>query len=121
MPREFIAIQPHILQILADHAGIPKSFDSAGTWRRTAAFGAAATLALLLCIVWTISWSQNRSLLSNSEAVLYNLQSSHSLENLGQLDALRSKIEELEGGPPLSMRWGLYAGDRAIAAQSSLG
>jgi type VI secretion system protein ImpL len=102
--------------VLADHAGMPTSFGSAGTWRRTAAFGATATLALLLCMVWTVSWSKNRSLLANSEAALYNLQSSHSFENLGQLDALRSKIEELESGPPLSMRWGLYAGDRAISA-----
>jgi type VI secretion system protein ImpL len=85
---------------------------------------AAAVLAGLVCLTgFSISFFRNRALESRvQDAVsdLSTLQNTTSqpavIGDLQKLDRLRTELVTLSdyelNGPPLSMRWGLYAGDR---------
>ncbi|HKE23019.1 MAG TPA: type VI secretion protein IcmF/TssM N-terminal domain-containing protein [Bryobacteraceae bacterium] len=91
---------------------------------RNIAFAAATAMLLLLCLCWTISWSGNGQLVDKAAAAVTDARDTNggqlSIEGLRRLDRLRLELADLQtyesGGPPLSLRWGLYSGDRAIAA-----
>jgi type VI secretion system protein ImpL len=115
--------------VLPDHAAEQTSgIDRRVEMYQNIALGAATLLLLLLSLAWLVSWAKNRQLLNQANNVIANVQNTAegqpSLENLEQLDAVRRQLDELRsyeaGHPPLSMRWGLYSGDRAIAALRSV-
>jgi type VI secretion system protein ImpL len=78
---------------------------------RMIAVCAAAAVALLLSILWTVSWAQNRSLIEDANAVNGPRTQELSFENLRKLDSLRRLlVDRLDPPRPLSMNWGLYTG-----------
>jgi type VI secretion system protein ImpL len=89
------------------------------------AFGAASAFGLLVALLWLRSWWNNAGLLNDihdAAGMTYAFQpSAHaipSLDTLRGLDALREQLQTLldydRNGPPWRMRWGLYAGNRAL-------
>jgi type VI secretion system protein ImpL len=91
------------------------------------AFGGLCALAFILCVLWIRSWWNNAGMLENVQtaaAAPYAFQSNQrsvpSLDSLKQLEALRAQLETLldydRNGAPWRMRWGLYAGTRALPA-----
>jgi type VI secretion system protein ImpL len=83
---------------------------------------AAACLALLYAIALIVSYSGNKSLENNAVAAVRAIGSvqpaafeTPPLETLTRLETLRQSLETLtrfrQEGPPLRLRWGLYAGD----------
>lgn len=83
-------------------------------------FRAVAAVCALLCFAFVLSWVRNRELLSDVAAVpLAATRARGPIANLGDLEALdklRQQIVRLEESVPLSMRWGLYSGDRVLPA-----
>jgi type VI secretion system protein ImpL len=84
----------------------------------------AAVLALVICLTgFLVSFFRNRALetrVQEAVADLTTLQTSTNrvagLDDLRKLDRLREELVALsdyeDNGPPLSLRWGLYVGDR---------
>jgi type VI secretion system protein ImpL len=83
---------------------------------------AAAGLAALIAVPTSASWSKNRELVRSTTAVAQAAENidwsagTSVVEKLGRVEPLRTRLHELETweseGPPLSYRWGMYAGDR---------
>jgi type VI secretion system protein ImpL len=109
--------------LLADSAAMGASGSSTKTgFARRALFLVAAVLCLLLCIAFTVSFFNNRSLETQARDAAIGISSAESSgQNLASLDALR-KLETLRQsletlvkyrheGEPWSYRWGLYTGD----------
>src|SRR5581483_8927457 len=113
--------------ILPDPMGQAVAFASrkSDMYKRIA-FGAACGFAAILCLLWIRSWWNNTGLLDNVQAAAaapYSFapnQRIPSLDTLKEMEALRSQLETLleydRSRPPLRMRWGLYAGTRALPA-----
>lgn len=108
--------------IVQDHAAQSASAASlhASMWRRVA-LGAATLLLGLFSIALLVSYFGNRALLRDAMAAARAAQPAEaagelaSLDSLRRLDALRDIAQTLarweREGPPLRLRWGLYAGD----------
>ncbi len=78
------------------------------------AVGVAAGLALLISLVWTVSWYGNSTLITqfqNSIVAIRRGNDSMTLSNLRLLDDLRRQILDLEKRSPFRLHWGLYTGD----------
>jgi type VI secretion system protein ImpL len=99
---------------------------SAQNPRRTAVLVAATAVSAIFVAAFTVSWFGNRDLLHRVESVAVRIGASNaesglpSLDQLKRLDALRERVEELDAyrqaGPPLGLRWGLYAGNQVREA-----
>ncbi len=110
--------------VLADRDAIAASGASVKTSAlRRVLFLTAASLCLLCSIALTVSWVRNRNLESrvieaakNVSVVPVSGQEVASLDGLKRLEALRQELALLteyeREGAPLSLRWGLYTGDR---------
>ncbi len=80
--------------------------------------------ALVLPSLYT--FAQNMSLVSESRQLAEHTQNidwsdkTPFVEKVHKLDALHARLEDIDGwrkdGPPLRMRWGMYAGDRVYDA-----
>jgi type VI secretion system protein ImpL len=83
-------------------------------------FAAACGLCLLMCVVFAVSWTGNRRLLSNVQSAgaspIQRRGNPATLADLRALEALRLQVERLRQGAGLSMRWGLYSGNRILDA-----
>jgi type VI secretion system protein ImpL len=97
-----------------------------GFWRRVG-LGTAAAVAALFAVAFTISYSGNKELESTTVAAASGLASLPAnpvdlpaQADLEKLEALRTKVDTLSryahDGPPLHLRWGLYAGDKLYEA-----
>lgn len=78
------------------------------------AVGVAAGLALLVSLVWAVSWFGNSTLISRFQNSIESLRRGGdelSLANLRVLDALRVQILEIDKRSPLRLHWGLYTGN----------
>jgi type VI protein secretion system component VasK len=76
--------------------------------------GAAAGLAGVMLLIWTLSWLGNWVLAGNVErsvAAAEQGSSKLSLANLQTLDALRVQLEDWDKNDTLRLHWGLYEGD----------
>jgi type VI secretion system protein ImpL len=80
-------------------------------------FGGTAAACALLCVAFLISWTGNRDLLRTVEAAgMFEVRSrgNPSFTELQALDSLRVEVEQLRRGPGLSLRWGLYTGNKVL-------
>jgi type VI secretion system protein ImpL len=110
--------------ITRDHMAPSAPVDRRVEIYRTFALGLLSLLLLILCFAWTISWSSNRTLLNETESTIATFSNkapdAATYESLQDMDALRVRLATLEqyeeDGPPTHMRWGLYAGNRALPA-----
>src|SRR5208282_6770486 len=114
----------HVL--LQDRAALGASGTSTrGDLGRRILFVSIAALALLWIIVTVISFVGNAHLVSGVRnaaqdlGAVQNLGSQQpTLDSLKKLDSLRQTLVQLRGyeqnGVPLSLRWGLFAGDVAF-------
>ncbi len=84
-----------------------------------------ACVALLSCALSLASWLQNRSLLQEVETAMRDcrplapeMHGFPTATNLQQIDVLRSRLSTLlhyrQDGAPLSMRFGMYSGNRIL-------
>lgn len=116
--------------ILKDRAGnvAPRMNTREQAYRNFALAGAGALL-LLLALLWANSWRHNRELLNSVEAAVkavhpLRVQARSHAEALAELESLRGPLTTLlkydRQGPPLSYRWGLYAGHDATPSLSEL-
>ena len=91
------------------------------------AFGGACALGFILCLLWIRSWWNNAGMLDNAQTAAQagysfqpNARAVPSLDTLKGLESLRAQLELLldydRNGAPWRMRWGLYAGARALPA-----
>jgi type VI secretion system protein ImpL len=109
--------------LLADSAAMGASGTSvkAGSLRRIL-FAAAAVICVLLAIVFTVSFFNNRSLEGQARDAAVGISAGESsgsnlasVEALRKLETLRQSLETLvtyrRDGAPWSYRWGLYTGD----------
>jgi len=109
--------------ILADKPalGVAQHSMKVSFWRR-AAMAAAAAIAVVLAILWVVSFTGNHELVSGSVGAArimpaQGLPSTQmaSLDSLQQLEQLREKLALLDEydrtGKPLHLRFGLYSGD----------
>ncbi|MCC7155792.1 MAG: hypothetical protein IT161_14550, partial [Bryobacterales bacterium] len=78
-----------------------------------------ATICAVLLLIWLQSWWLNRTLLADVAEAMRNVATAGrepaqplSADSLNRLEAMRKQLELLERSPGLSMRWGLYAGNR---------
>ncbi|HLI76577.1 MAG TPA: ImcF-related family protein, partial [Acidobacteriaceae bacterium] len=91
------------------------------------ALAAAGALCLLLTILWANAWRNNHDLLDHVrtavDTVSYGPPTSQP-QAMGQLESMRPVLERLHAdarnAPPLSFRWGLYAGEPARIALDQL-
>jgi len=77
------------------------------------AVGAAALLAFVFGLAWTISWVLNRQLQGRVGTAVADVQRSSvdlSSNSLAALDRLRIQLLDLEKGDSLNLHWGLYTG-----------
>src|SRR5208282_4924743 len=114
----------HVL--LQDRAALGASGTSTrGDLGRRILFASIAVLALVWIIVTVISFVGNAHLVSGVRdaaqdlGAVQNLGSQQpTLDSLKKLDSLRQTLVQLRGydqnGVPLSLRWGLFAGDAAF-------
>lgn len=117
---------PHVFSdvLLKDKASLSASASSTKTslWRRIL-LATATVILLILILGFLISFARNRSLEGQVVAAAQGIsdvqltgQQLPSLEMLNKLETLRQSFETLDGyqqdGPPLSMRWGLFVGNR---------
>jgi len=93
---------------------------------RRGILAAAVGLCALLCSVFLWSWVGNHRLLHDIESAADIRSQQHgstTLAALRSLDALRDQVERLTSydryGPPWSLRWGLYSGDRLLEVARS--
>ena len=107
--------------VLADHAAparpiAVRPFEKERRW----AFTGVCVVCGLLCLIFGVSWWRNRQLLGEVSAASGIAIQKHgnlpSLADLQALDNLRAEIAFLRTDTPLSYHWGLYTGDRALAA-----
>ena len=109
--------------ILADKPalGIAQSSVKVSFWRR-ASMGVAAAVAVVLAILWAISFTGNRELVSSSVSAAQMMPAQGlpstqmaSLDSLQQLEQVREKLALLDAydrtHKPLPLRFGLYSGD----------
>lgn len=109
--------------ILADKPalGIAQSSVKVSFWRR-ASMGVAAAVAVVLAILWAISFTGNHELVSSSVTAAQMMPAQGlpstqmaSLDSLQQLEQVREKLALLDGydrtHKPLHLRFGLYSGD----------
>jgi type VI secretion system protein ImpL len=109
--------------ILADKPalGVAQSSVKVSFWRR-AALAAAAAVAVVLAILWAISFTGNHELVSGSVGAAQRMPAQGlpstqlaSLDSLQQLEQMREKLALLDeygrAGKPLHLRFGLYSGD----------
>lgn len=118
--------------ILADPLGASTAFANRRQDQfRRILFGGVAALSLILCILWMRSWWLNAQLLGDVEqaslaayAFQPNVRAVPSIETLRGLEGLRQQLETLltydRDGAPWKMRWGLYAGSRALPSTYQL-
>jgi type VI secretion system protein ImpL len=80
---------------------------------RTVAVGVAAGVALLISLLWTVSWFGNFSLISQFQSSIGAVRRGNDLStaNLRALDELHREIVDLEKRAPIRLHWGLYTGD----------
>jgi type VI secretion system protein ImpL len=81
---------------------------------RTVVTGVAVGLALLITLVWTVSWFGNSGLVSRFQSSIDALRRGGddlSLANLRALDTLRVEILEIQKRSPFRFHWGLYTGN----------
>ena len=91
-------------------------------WQRMAMAAAACVVAALLMVPAVFSYADNQKLIgetariSNETASIDWDDGRSAVGKIDQLDMLRAHLEQLdqwrEEGPPLSMRWGMYQGDK---------
>ncbi len=90
-------------------------------WQRIGIAAAAVVVAGLLMVPAIFSFMDNRKLVKETKRITddagnLDWQSGNVLDNIDQLDALRTHLEKLddwrENGPPVGMRWGMYQGDK---------
>jgi type VI secretion system protein ImpL len=102
--------------------GIAQGSVKVSFWRRLV-LGGAITFAVLLCILWAVSFLRNRALIDDAaEAAqrlpVQKLSSTElaSTDSFRQLENVRQSLSQLRqyesDGPPVLMRWGLYSGER---------
>jgi type VI secretion system protein ImpL len=111
--------------LLADRVALGASSASVKTsLLRRICLGLATVLCLALATAFTISYARNRALESRVREAVSGISSAErtamdvpSTDSLRRLDKLRECLQLLGAyrreGPPLSYRWGLYAGDGA--------
>jgi type VI secretion system protein ImpL len=119
------AFVPHLFNdiLLQDSSALTASASSSKTslWRRVL-LAASIGLLLILSIGFIVSYVANRDLESRVvnaaqgiSSVELSAQQLPPLDALNRLETLRQSVETLaeyqQDGPPLGMRWGLYAGD----------
>jgi len=76
--------------------------------------GVAAGLAVLLGLIWTISWIGNWDMVSRVETVVRDVQTGNAdlnMTNLQALDRLREQLVQLQQENPLHLHWGFFTGD----------
>jgi len=90
-------------------------------WQRLAIAAAAIAFAAVLLFPAISSFIDNRALIKETQRISEECASidwtqADALPNVEQLDALRAHLEKLdqwnEEGPPVSMRWGMYQGEK---------
>ena len=119
------AFVPHLFNdiLLQDTSALTASASSSKTslWRRVL-LASSIGLLLILIIGFIVSYVENRDLESQVvnaaqgiSSVQLTAQQLPPLDALNRLETLRQSVETLaqyqQDGPPLGMRWGLYAGD----------
>ena len=112
--------------LLTDRAGMGASGSSVKTnTLRRILYASAAGLCLLLCPAFIISFFGNRGLESEARAAASGISAADAngaglSEALNRLETLRQSLETLtlyeREGPPLHLRWGLYAGNQIYPA-----
>ncbi len=108
--------------LLTDRAGMGASGSSVKTnTLRRILYASAAGLCLLLCLAFVISFFGNRGLESEARAAASGISAANATgaglgDALNRLETLRQTLETLtlyeREGPPLHLRWGLYAGSQ---------
>ena len=81
---------------------------------RQVALAVGAGLAVILALIWTVSWVGNWGLESDLETLVRNVRAGNndlSMANLQALDKLRGQLEQMEQDNPMHLHWGLYTGD----------
>ncbi len=87
---------------------------------RQAACAAICGACLILCTVFLNSWINNLRLLRsvNNAAIIQKQGAAPTLADLQSLEDLRQQVGRLvaydQDGPPLTLRWGLYSGNRLL-------
>ncbi len=84
---------------------------------RQVGFAAACGFCALMAFAFCWSWAGNRELLAETSS---SVDSRNRTTDLQSLDALRLQVARLNdydrNGAPISLRWGLYSGDRVTEA-----
>jgi type VI secretion system protein ImpL len=115
--------------ILKDRAGnVAPRVNTRDQGYRNLAFAGTGALLLLLCMVWANSWRHNRDLLNSVQTAVQGVHQyradASSEEALADLDSLRTPLATLldyeRHSPPISYRWGLYAGRDVTGALDAL-
>jgi type VI secretion system protein ImpL len=106
--------------ILRDRPALSSSSSSVkvNSWRRLL-LAAGVFTAVVFAAGWTVSWFGNRALRDDAVTAARNIPRTGggvpSLEALQRLEDLRGQMAQLSDyekyGPPMRLRWGLYAGD----------
>ena len=100
----------------------PVAVSSFGPQQRIAT-AIASGVALLLAIVWSVSWWNNRTLaaeFAKAVAAARAAPADLSLAGLTALDGLRQQLVQAEASDSLSHHWGLYQGEKLRQAASAI-
>ena len=100
----------------------PVAASSIGPQQRTAT-AVASGIALLLAIVWSVSWWNNRTLASDfakAVAAVRSAPADLSLTDLMALNAMRQQLGRVDASDSLSRHWGLYQGGKLRQAAEAI-
>lgn len=100
----------------------PVAASSFGPQQRIAT-AVASGAALLLAIVWSVSWWNNRTLASEFATAVAAVRSAPadlSLTDLRALDGLRQQLVQMDVTDSLSRHWGLYQGGKLRQAAEAI-
>jgi type VI secretion system protein ImpL len=118
--QQWTFLGPVFDEILHDKQAAESSRSDVGmSVRRKVLLGIAGVLVLSLFVGMTVSFLKNHDLITRvkNAADAVNAPGSNSAAQMGALDSLATEIQRLDGysesGVPWSLRWGLYAGNKA--------